>query len=310
MDSPSDPKLSLPLVNAAVFSSCYKTIAPSVPSTGFRTNGLRYRSLTFSQEQRVAEEFLLNSRVQRHDREMERSVESYFADPSVAMLSMLGQESSAGLRAVKLATGLPLAMELGTAISQRRSCRSYTGDTLDFDEVSTLFHSIGQVTGIANVRLLQGGEASLRFRCVPSGGGLYPVDTYFAALKVEGLESGVYKHNPVRDELLAVGDGGVVKALLQCFSVPEELLSLTRASGIFVLVGQPWRSMRKYGSRGARFMLMEAGAMAEHLNLAAVALGLGSVDCSSYFDDEVNDALSLDGLYQTVLHTVVVGSPG
>jgi len=102
MTNPSDEKLSLPLVNAAVFSSSYKTIAPSVQSIGLRTNGLRYRSLTFTREQRTAEEFLLNTRVHRHDREMARSVENYFVDQSVAMLSLLGQESTAGRRTIKL----------------------------------------------------------------------------------------------------------------------------------------------------------------------------------------------------------------
>jgi SagB-type dehydrogenase family enzyme len=309
MTNPSDEKLSLPLVNAAIFSSSYKSIAPSVQSIGLRTNGLRYRSLTFAQEQRTAEEFLLNTRVHRHDREMARSVEHYFVDQSVAMLSLLGQESTAGLRTIKLSPGIPLSIALGSAITQRRSCRSYTGDPLDFDELSALLHSVGQVTGIAKVHLLQGGEASLRFRSVPSGGGLYPVDLYWVALNVAGLNPAVYKYLPVRDELVEVGDAAMLKGLLRCFSVPEELLSIGRAAGIFVMVGQPWRSMRKYGGRGTRFMLMEVGAMSEHLHLAAVALGLGSVDCSSYYDDEMDEVLGFDGLYQMVLHTVVLGTP-
>jgi hypothetical protein len=37
---------------------------------------------------------------------------------------------------------------------------------------------------------------------------------------------------------------------------------------------------------------------------------LGSVDCSSYYDDEIDEVLGLDGLYRMVLHTVVLGTPG
>jgi SagB-type dehydrogenase family enzyme len=79
---------------------------------------------------------------------------------------------------------------------------------------------------------------------------------------------------------------------------------------LLLLVGRPWRSMRKYGARGMRHVFLEAGAMAEHVHLAATALGLGSVDCSSVYDDEAHEALGMDGLYEALLHVVVVGSEG
>jgi nitroreductase len=59
-----------------------------------------------------------------------------------------------------------------------------------------------------------------------------------------------------------------------------------------------------------RHALLEAGAIAAHINLAAAALGLGSVDCSSLFDDEVHEALGVDGIYEAVVHAVVVGVSG
>jgi SagB-type dehydrogenase family enzyme len=158
--------------------------------------------------------------------------------------------------------------------------------------------------------LLQGGDAELNFRTVPSGGGLYPIDMYVVVLNVVGLREGIYHYIPRSDSLSEIGDSAEVQAVLQGFAVSEEIISLSRACAIFLLIGQPWRSMRKYGNRGMRFMFMEAGAIAEHLNLAAVALGLGSVDCSSYYDDEVNEALGLDGVYQTIIHSLLVGSPG
>jgi nitroreductase len=55
---------------------------------------------------------------------------------------------------------------------------------------------------------------------------------------------------------------------------------------------------------------MEAGAIAQNANLAAVALGYGSVECASVYDDEMNEALGLDGVFRSYVHAVVVGYPG
>jgi hypothetical protein len=41
-----------------------------------------------------------------------------------------------------------------------------------------------------------------------------------------------------------------------------------------------------------------------------MALGFGSLDCASFYDDEVHEAMNLDGLYQALVHTVIVGYPG
>jgi SagB-type dehydrogenase family enzyme len=91
--------------------------------------------------------------------------------------------------------------------------------------------------------------------------------------------------------------------------VPDELISLGRANVVFLLVGRPWKTMRKYGARGMRFLFLEAGAITQHINLAAVAAGFGSVECGSVYDDEVHEVLQLDGVYEAVLHSVVVGAP-
>jgi SagB-type dehydrogenase family enzyme len=66
--------------------------------------------------------------------------------------------------------------------------------------------------------------------------------------------------------------------------------------------------MRKYGNRGLRFLFLEAGAMAQNIHLACEALGLGSFDCASVYDDEVHEALGIDGLHESLLHTVIIGA--
>jgi len=46
----------------------------------------------------------------------------------------------------------------------------------------------------------------------------------------------------------------------------------------------------------------------QNVHLAVTALGLGDVETAGFYDQEVNEALGLDGLTATLVHTVVVGA--
>jgi SagB-type dehydrogenase family enzyme len=305
VEEPIEPRLA----NAAAYANLSKEIAPSVRSTGFQTNALHYSTISLYNDERIAEDFLINSRLVRYDRQSQVSITSYFSDPAITMLSMLGREDP-GLPLQSLPESVRLDLEVGEAIARRRSIRTYTGDGLRLDYLATILRSAAGMTGVAEVDLTSGGQSLLRFRAAPSGGGLYPIDLYVAALKVADLERGLYLYNPTKDALMQTRGSSAVEHLIECFAAPDELISIHRASVVFLLVGQPWRSMRKYGTRGMRFLFLETGAMAENINLATVALGFGSLDCASFYDDEVHEAMGLDGLYQTLLHAVIVGYPG
>jgi SagB-type dehydrogenase family enzyme len=298
------------LASNAAYANLSKEMSPSVQSTGFRTNALRYNTVSQSNDGRFAEDFLINSRLVRQDRESEASVTSYFSDAAITMLSMLGHDEDSDLPVRSLPMGVPLHLELGEAIARRRSIRSYTGDGLGLDYLASILRSAAGITAVAEVGLAQGGQSLLRVRAAPSGGGLYPIDLYVAALKVTDLDRGIYRYDPNKDTLVQVRESSAVERLIECFAPPDEFISIRRANAIFLFVGQPWRSMRKYGARGMRFLFLEAGAIAENINLATVALGFGSLDCASFYDDEVHEVMNIDGLYQTLLHAVIVGHPG
>lgn len=303
-------KLDPELLNAAVYTNSFKTSDPWIQSTGFRSSARQHGSRHPSTDEHLAEAFLVNTRLQRNDPEAELSVGSYLADPGVVMLSQLGKELRSGSAEVPLPPGVNLGMPVGKTIQRRRSVRGYTGDPMDLAYLATIVRSAAGVTASAEVKLMGGGEATLHFRAAPSGGGLYPVHLYVAALNVNGLERAVYRYVPLQDTLWQTGERSVVDRLLQCFAMPESALAVSRSNVVFLLVGQPWRTLRKYGSRGLRYLFLEAGSMTQNLNLAATALGFGSVECASVYDDEVHEAMSLDGLYETLAHTVVVGCPG
>jgi SagB-type dehydrogenase family enzyme len=70
------------------------------------------------------------------------------------------------------------------------------------------------------------------------------------------------------------------------------------------------RPRRKYGERGYRLALLEAGHIAQNLCLVAAALELGSMNVCGFFDDRLNAALSIDGVDEAVLYVAYVGARG
>jgi SagB-type dehydrogenase family enzyme len=298
------------LANALVYSNSYRTLNPSVNATGFRTSELQFRTLHQSNDPAIAEEFLINTRLRRHDWETESSIADYFTDHSITMLATRSLGDSNTEEAIGLPAPLPLRMALDEALERRRSKRLYTGDSMPLEYVATILRAAVGITGTVRPRLTSGGEATLHFRTAPSAGGLYPVDLYVIALNIIGLDRHIYKYDPHNAVLLPIGSAHNTECLLSAFAMSDDMISLSRACVVCLLIGQPWRTMRKYGARGMRFVFMETGSIAQNINLAAVALGYGSTECASLYDDEAHDALNIDGVYLTLLYFIIIGYLG
>jgi SagB-type dehydrogenase family enzyme len=298
------------LKSAAVFINSFTSLNPSIASTGFRTSQRRYEATTNPTEAcDIADTFLLNTRLRRDDRENEQSVASYFEDVVATLLSMSGQRDWGGLATLPLPSPTKMPLGLSEVVARRRSVRSYTGDVIHLEDLSAILAAAGGISDYPKVQTHGGEEVTLKFRTVASAGGLFPIDIVFAALAIEGLPKGVYRFDPNSQQLVRLFEAEQVDALLQCFAIPKGSISIELACGVFFLIGQPWRTMRKYGNRGMRFVLMEAGAIAHAINLAIAALGYGSVECASVYDDEAHSVLRIDGVYVTLIHSIVFGCP-
>jgi SagB-type dehydrogenase family enzyme len=99
-------------------------------------------------------------------------------------------------------------------------------------------------------------------------------------------------------------EGDVVARDLSSITFTVEL---ERAAMVFVLTGIALKSRLKYGERGYRFMLLEAGHIAQNLLLTANALGLGALPIGGFVDDELDRLLDVDGVEETSLYLVAVG---
>ena len=69
------------------------------------------------------------------------------------------------------------------------------------------------------------------------------------------------------------------------------------------------RSQKKYGTRGYRYVLLEAGHSAQNVCLRAAELGLGSLCMGGFEDARLNRMLGLEPAREGVVYAVAVGHP-
>jgi SagB-type dehydrogenase family enzyme len=193
------------------------------------------------------------------------------------------------LPAARRDSGVPLEK----ALSERRSVREFRAAALSLAEIGQLLWAAQGVT-------VRGG-----YRTAPSAGALYPLELYAVAARVEGLAAGVYRYDPAGHGLVAVA-GQNRGAELARAAYGQDWLS--EAPVILVLTGFEHRTTRKYGRRGERYVLLEAGHAAQNALLQAVALGLGATVVGAFDDERVGKVLGLEA-EERPLYLIPVGRP-
>jgi SagB-type dehydrogenase family enzyme len=285
----------------------YKTWQPSIRATGLRSSALTHRTLGQGPSSRIAEQYLLASRMVRGDVRVQISTRPYFNDDGLRTVSLIGQEDVHPDDLVQLPAPTPTDMTLSEAITSRRSRRDFVSAPLSLQELADLIGHSAAETGRAHVALADGGQVELPLYAAANGGGLRPIDLYVLPLQVDGLAPVVHRYDRRRHALVRDPAAAEARRIVDACVSPPDQEHLSRSSVVFVLTGRPWRSMRKYGARGLRFLFVEAGHLAAATGLTANALGLGAVECGSLCDDEVHELLGIDGLYETYIHSVIVG---
>ena len=129
------------------------------------------------------------------------------------------------------------------------------------------------------------------YRTAPSAGALYPIETYVAVSRVQGIDAGLY-HVDVRAQALEPVRAGPVAGDLMIAGLGQEFLR--QAPAVFVLTGVFQRARWKYRERHYRYLCWE-GHLAENLYLAAEAAGLGACMVGAFLDRMLNDLLRVDG---------------
>jgi SagB-type dehydrogenase family enzyme len=140
-------------------------------------------------------------------------------------------------------------------------------------------------------------------RPVPSGGALYPLELYVLALRVDGLRPTALHYDPFghRLEELTPLDAEAVRATLVDPTLVDPAAALLAVTAMF------WRSRFKYGLRGYRFALLEAGHLVQNAVLAAAALGLPALPLGGFYDRRLDALVGADGLDEASVCALLLG---
>ena len=248
----------------------------------------------------VWELFHENSKTSAHDRHP-----YYLGHPSdaavVAMMSRLRTVKTYRDRArVELPpAGTPVARAVEGRMRARRSARRFGTGELRLEALATV------------LRCAYGSDDDRDtsyprpFRVIPSGGALYPLEVYVVATRVAGLPPGLYHYCCETDELahLTSGEGDDFAACMVQRDLFHEAAAAILISAIF------FRSTFKYGDRGYRFVLIEAGHLGQNVLLAAGELGLAAVPVGGFLDRQLDAQLDLDGIQESVVYALLLGDP-
>lgn len=186
--------------------------------------------------------------------------------------------------------------DLKTIFEHRQSVRSYSNQAISLAELSILLlytQGIRESTG------------QVEFRYVPSAGARYPIETYLLINRVEELEPGIYRYLPL-DHAVVLEDcsGGDYLDVARATKKPHMIFD---SAVTFIWVACPKRVIWLFGERGWRYLFLDAGHICQNLYLAGEAIHCGVCAVGSFFDDEVNEAIGVDGEEEFVIYMATVG---
>jgi SagB-type dehydrogenase family enzyme len=183
-----------------------------------------------------------------------------------------------------------LVFTLQEAILRRHSAMNAQGGvSLNMNDLGTLFGGLRRHTGGTR-------------RTYPSGGGLYPVETYVIATLIDGTTPGIFHYHPTAHALERLWGLPAEFDLKKMVPNPDYL----NPSMLIVFTSVWKRSSAKYGDLSYQHALLEAGHMSENILLLATALNLQTRPYAGFNDDEIIRLLDIDEELEQPVHSITV----
>jgi SagB-type dehydrogenase family enzyme len=179
-------------------------------------------------------------------------------------------------------------MSLEQTLAERRSIRNYSSRPLDLTQISQLAWAAQGIT-----------EKQKGFRTAPSAGAVYPIELYFAT------QDGLFVYQPAKHCLgkISVRD---LRSRLASASMGQSWVA--QAGCDIIIAGSVQKLAVRYGGRAEKFMLLEAGHIAQNIHLQAVSLGLASVPIGAFDISQVHSICNLPITLEP-LYIICVGYP-
>jgi len=185
----------------------------------------------------------------------------------------------------------------------RRTLRQFSHAPALLESVSKLLQTTWGVQGYVESKYL----GFLPLKTSPSGGALHPIEVYLMALRVEGLDPGLYHYDARANALERISRGATArKARAYCADQPYA----AGAAALFIMTAVFARTMWKYRhSRAYRVVLLDAGHLGQTFCLTATRMGLAPFSTVALKDTLIERDLGIDGISESVIYVTGFGMP-
>jgi SagB-type dehydrogenase family enzyme len=196
----------------------------------------------------------------------------------------------------------PAASPFGALLDRRRSCRRYRQAQMPIAALGAVLRA-----GYGAGPLFQSADGRrVCARPVPSAGGYYPLGLFVVTTAVVGVPDGLHRYDPWQHQLHTLRAGPVRTEADACLLAPQFLVD----ANVLLFLAAPFDPMlAKYGPRGYRYLLLEAGHIAQTICLAAIEQQLAALCVGGFFDNAVDRVLGLKEMSETSLYCLGIGYP-
>ncbi len=182
--------------------------------------------------------------------------------------------------------------------SELSVCDALDREPSDISRVD--FKKICRILSLCYGVTLADRSRGILFRSVPSAGGLYPCQLYLSVTDIPDIETGLYYCDTVQ--------GLLGKINTRPLDMKKILPAPTPAGAYLVITGVFYHSAWKYRERAFRYLLLDAGHLAESVMLAARAEDIGAGAGYDFDDQQLLKGLDLDVSCEVPLACLFLGS--
>lgn len=189
-------------------------------------------------------------------------------------------------------------LNLRDLIESRRSVRQYSEQPVSLDELSFMLWATQGVHSVL-------GDSYATLRSVPSAGARHPYETYLNISRVEGMEPGLYRYQPMSHSLVKIKDNGELAIRFRQACLNQEMAETCAV--LFIWTCIPYRTEWRYGQKAHKVILIDAGHICGNLYLGAGATGCGACAIAAYTQQDVDRIVGVDGNDEFTVYLCSVG---
>ena len=138
----------------------------------------------------------------------------------------------------------------------------------------------------------------------PSAGARYPLELHVAVFHVVDIVPGIYHYNSEKNSLELINTGDYNDKIYECLNIQD---FVKVAGATIIITADITRTSEKYRDRGYRYVLLDAGHVAQNMYLIAAREQIGIVGIGGFRDNDLNELFQLPRFEQTI-YAICIGN--